>query len=231
MMDEQIWKCLGFFFLFYTENDGDYMSWPWEETYAAACINCKIISSQGSDFSPLSILSAKHDLAGFGNGVRGRVNLILSTKKKKKTQVSVRPPSPGTPGRDTTSGNTVGTLSFQVWVGSSGSLNIFPRWIPLPKGRCEPDWAATSLELSDVPKDVWDEPITSSVHPRPMSRCLSFLHRVWCFLNGSRGWKCCLFKLTAWSCLVSSFMSHSCWLAGHDLLFLSVKTQNCTRPH
>lgn len=67
---------------------------------------------------------------GIEQGVgRGRAYLILSKKSPPST------PPLSKSDRDTTSGNTVGTLSFQVCERSSGFLNVFPRWIQLPKGQ------------------------------------------------------------------------------------------------
>lgn len=85
----QLWKFFShkpsIFFFKGTQSTGDYVSWPWEETYAATCVNCKIIPPWSSGFSPLADLSAKHDLAGFGNGVRGRQEEGLSDTFQKKT--------------------------------------------------------------------------------------------------------------------------------------------------
>lgn len=88
-------------------------------------------------------------------GRRAEGELIWYFPKKASDPQQNQPPL-SMSDRDTTSGNTVGTLSFQVCGWSSGFLNIFPSWIKLPRGHGQAE-GANITSVSRRTADVWDE--------------------------------------------------------------------------
>lgn len=121
------------FFFFFLKEWWDCVPRPWEETYATACINCNVISLRRSAF-----LSPRGPVGKTRSGwiwewrrewARGELIWYFPKKKQKKKQpppLTLNQSPLSMSDRDTTSGNTVGTLSFQVCGWSSGFLNIFP---------------------------------------------------------------------------------------------------------